>query len=833
MDNYMDLAIRYVRYNKRRSILTTLGVAVSVTVLYILLNLAWSYLLNYRSELRKDKDYEIVLFTENEDQIDQIIADDRVKDATVGLYYDYDYYDSVKYENATYINTNNPYRMEKILEELSSKYNVEGTINNILAETYLQGSTSDIAYIIILIVILISYICAIFGVGIIRNTLQLTIFEHIKDFGNLRCIGSSKRQLKAIIFLQGLIVELAGIVLGVVIGWIGSIIIGAFIGWGYVGFHFAPIPFILFAFIFDLYFVMGENAKLVTKMTPVSAIRGEFRFKKEKLKRRSSGLWGRIFGVEGDYAYKNIRRHSGRFVRTISAISLGIAASMLIFGIVRSLSAVVGDMDDMYGYYNLYFMSDALSYDTKEEMMKKLPPTELLSEVSELPGLSEAKRVYSNEVLVADFDDFRSHFTEDNMKRGMPGRLMGFYNDFEQEIKAGEKSDHMIGEVMESLYAVSCSGYDSTDMDRYNDVLVDGTTDVSDNGIIIVKGGHSMFSDDDIHNYVDYMEYVDYKVGDRIEFVDMGVFRQRYAEELKLFTDEYEVHRKQQQELYDSFGETGLTDEERKEKAELGRIIEDEKKKYRVESRNLLCAVYNEVIAEGHTVTYTVEGIVERDVNCGTIIPRVSIVMPIDNYYKLTDTDESWTNGMMYHFDDFPVSTYMRKIYPYVISEENIEIRTDYGDLEYTSSDYPEFAFTIYSFRNVVIVIGLIILFVVVITIFNIINTTASDLYLRRKELAQLRVLGVSKTGLYKIVMLEGVIQAIISCIIGIAIGTGMGYGFFELIFGILLSYHYVFPAAAALISVVVSVLILCGAVYFPLRQMPNDVAAELSTAGE
>ena len=200
-----------------------------------------------------------------------------------------------------------------MLDGLKSDYNVDGIYNKALAITYFQDSNGSIGYIIILVVILISYIAAIFGVGLIRNSIQFTIYEHIKDFGNLRCIGSTKGQLKAIIYMQGAIVEIAG----------------ALLGWKGTGFHLAPVPFIVFAFAFDMVFVMEENAKLVTKMTPVSAIRGEYRIRKEKLKRRKSGLWGIIFGLEGDYAYKNVRRNSGRFARTIAAMSLGIAGQYL------------------------------------------------------------------------------------------------------------------------------------------------------------------------------------------------------------------------------------------------------------------------------------------------------------------------------------------------------------------------------------------------------------------------------------------------------------------------------------------------------------------------
>ena len=821
MENYFDLGIRYIKHNKRRNILTACGVMAAVTVLYIILNLSWSYLLNYRSELRKTQDYEIVLFTENQEQIDEILKDKRVKSATVGRYYSYDY-EPVDYENATYINTVNPYRLIKMLDGLKSDYNVDGIYNKALAITYFQDSNGSIGYIIILVVILISYIAAIFGVGLIRSSIQFTIYEHIKDFGNLRCIGSTKGQLKAIIYMQGAIVELAGIVFGIIFGWIGSLIAGAMLGWKGTGFHLAPVPFIVFAFAFDMVFVMEENAKLVTKMTPVSAIRGEYRIRKEKLKRRKSGLWGIIFGLEGDYAYKNVRRNSGRFARTIAAMSLGIAGAIFVFGIVNSMVAVIKDMNKMFGYYNIYFQSQVDPKDSKETMMKELPPTELLSQVSALSGLSEAKKMYENGVLVADFDDYIAHFTKDSMKKSMQGRNMDIYNKYEQEIKSGGKSDKNVGFVQMYMYGIQCFGYDKKDMERFSDALIDGTLDVSDNGVIIVNGSYSMFpDDDDIRGYFDYLEYSNYKVGDKIEFVDTAVFRQRYNEKLKLITDEYEADKKELQAQYDSFKQERLSDEEQKEKDRLGDDIETIDSKYQTDTWNLVCSVYKDMIDEGHTKTYTIEGIVKENVNYGTSALQMSIILPLDKYYKLTGTDESWANGMMYHFDRLPLEQF------------SVVLSDDEGYTDYVTSGYYEYVSMINSFRNVIVGIGTVIFFVVLINIFNIVNTTASDLYLRRKELAQLRVLGISKKGLYKMVVLEGVIATIISSIIGIVIGTGLGYCLYEMVIGTLFLYHYRFPILAAILSVVITAAILCGSVYFPLKRMGNDVAEDLATAGE
>ena len=129
MKHYRELAFRYLKMNRRRSVVTILGVAVSVTILYILLNLGWSALLKYRENVRAKKDYEIILFTETKEQIEEIMADSRVKSAYVGSYYDDDRDDPVQYANALYINTTNPYRMDSVKQALVQKYGIDGIMN--------------------------------------------------------------------------------------------------------------------------------------------------------------------------------------------------------------------------------------------------------------------------------------------------------------------------------------------------------------------------------------------------------------------------------------------------------------------------------------------------------------------------------------------------------------------------------------------------------------------------------------------------------------------------------------------------------------------------------
>ena len=104
-----------------------------------------------------------------------------------------------------------------------------------------------------------------------------------------------------------------------------------------------------------------------------------------------------------------------------------------------------------------------------------------------------------------------------------------------------------------------------------------------------------------------------------------------------------------------------------------------------------------------------------------------------------------------------------------------------------------------------------VVLFFMSLTCFNIINTTSANLHMRRKELAQLRVIGVSKKGLFRMVMLEGVITTILSNVVGIVIGVSVHYFAIRPILEEVTGAKYQFPIVGSILTFLVSGLILCG----------------------
>ena len=810
MEDYKKLSIRYLKLNKRRSIVTILGVTVAVMVLYILLNLAWSRLLKERKDLRQTQDYEIVLFTETEEQIEEIIRDNKVKSASVGKYYYDGYGNPQMYQNALYINTKNPYRLNTVFNQLCDTYGVEGELNGPLAWTYMQGGEGSMTEIIILTSLLVSFIFAIFGVGIVRNSIQLSTLEQIKDYGNLRCVGASKGQLKTIIYIEGAVLEITGIVIGVLAGTVVSIIIGHFLKWD-AGFHFVPIVPIAIAFLGDLFFAMEESCKVIVNMTPISAIRGEYRIHKEKIKVRKQSIFGKIFGIEGDYAYKSVMRNPGRFHKTVWALAVGIGGLVAISGVGNSLNNIVKEVKERYKYYQVFYEADKDITNSAEEVKSGLPPAGVLENITNLKEVTEAKRIYSADVFVSDVGAVKEKYNQEYLEETYAGSTI--QRLYDQYVDSNEEKAKAIV-YMNILASFSCYGYDEGDYRRYQKALIDGTLDVSENGLVLVNGG-SIGKVESESLAVEYMDvnYTNYKVGDTIDIVDMSKLHSMINERFKVISAEYEAEKERLPDMSKADEESLAVAEQREE---LDNQCKNQKRQAAFEC-------WKELINAGEYKTYTIEGIVSEDVNRSTLGEMI-FILPLEKYYKFTDTDESMITGMQYHFDKFPVDKFMR-----ASSYDEIEDTETW----YYSSEYPEFMQMLEGAKKWLYGFMLVIIFIVMMSSFNIINTSASNLHLRRKEFAQLRVIGISKKRLMKMVLLEGVITAISANIIGIILGGAISGGFYTLVVTILFGFQYRFPFAAVLLGILISSLITCGSLYVPLKELKQDMANDLSAGGD
>ena len=839
MTDYKLLSFRYLKLNKRRFIITAMGVALATMVLYALLNLGWCYILKLRTDLRKEQDYELILFTEGDtEKTERILDDENVKSAYVGLYYNEIDGNAI---SVTYVNTVQPYRMDAIFQKLCNTYEVEGTINQSLQEAYFQGDHANLIFLTLVSTILVAYIFAIFGIGIVSNTIQLSLFEQIKDYGNLRCIGASVGQLKSIIYLEGMIMELTGNILGIPLGLLLCKIAGYYLNIP-IEFHgITTIP-VFAAFLFDLYFVMADNCKVIKNMSPVSAIRGEYRIRKEKIKLRKKSVFGKLFGLEGDYAYKNVMRNPGRFRKTIWSMGIGIGATITCIGVFSTVNHVFVNLDELFGYYPLVYMGYPDSELTLEERQSELPSIEMMQDVTEVKGIKHASPLYLDNMLLVDWRAFHQHdkveyegwwwwmhSLSDSEKEEFDGSCESLAkieeNFYRKLIEDGKVEDgqRLLESHDRNLSSILLKGCDEEDYNRYKSVLKEGTLDLSENGILLINGGitepdelvDSIFDDMEMgfelnQNHYTYQEYTDYKVGDTVTFVDIKQYHERYEEAVAKLKRECV---EQTTTVPNPDSEEDVVDE----------LKMTSMKQYYEGKTDLANQIYNDLIEQGCVKTYVIEGIAEHDLNLNEFNDEPMFVLPLNRYFVETGMTEDDILGMQYHCKHLSVKDYENKINAYQDSDMSY----------YDGIFYIELLRIKESAYGIFLGVMLVIAFFVALTSFNVMNTTASNIHMRKKEFAQLRVIGVSKSQLFRITMLEGVITTILANIIGIIISLVIQGVGLRLIYHNIIATKFYFPVFGVLITFVGSALLFCGCVYAPIRKMEINMAEDLKTGAE
>lgn len=315
-------------------------------------------------------------------------------------------YGDIKSKRATMIvtlnNTKNAYsNIYRLLDQSGYSYTENSKmgrvyenalINNRLLQacgeypTLIQTISSYSIIIILLVVI------SLFCILVIRNSFVISLSERKKQFGILRSIGASKKQLFQSVMIEATLIGLVSIPIGLLFSFgLVNLAFGVLndalktVSSTSLRFFVYPSYFILslFFILFTLYISAYSPSKKASKITPMEAISKTYDYKVHKSKEKNP-IIHRLFGSEGEIAYKNIKRNNGKF--TASIITLAI--SILLFVVGSSFVEIILDSIDAYDG-NVYDIELSIPYGKDQEV--------ILQEINSLPSINEIiwfKRIF-------------------------------------------------------------------------------------------------------------------------------------------------------------------------------------------------------------------------------------------------------------------------------------------------------------------------------------------------------------------------------------------------------------------------------------------------------
>lgn len=188
------------------------------------------------------------------------------------------------------------------------------------------------------------------SISLIYNSFAISISERIRQFGILKSIGASNRQIRYMVIMEALFLAIVGITLGVILGCVGIGLTLAWVQSSFISLLMSSTTVTMRLIINPLPIAIAVSICLCTTMiaaylpaakairTPaIESIRLSDGIKIRQKDIKSSKVTQKLFGFAGLMASKNFKRNKRRYRSTIISLAL----SVILFISASALSGYV------------------------------------------------------------------------------------------------------------------------------------------------------------------------------------------------------------------------------------------------------------------------------------------------------------------------------------------------------------------------------------------------------------------------------------------------------------------------------------------------------------
>lgn len=286
-----------------------------------------------------------------------------------------------------FLTIHSPSKMQDFLmrQTISDSYVPHSDLLRFYGAFKASGERSVLIGLTTVLVLLIAY----GSISLIYNSFSISISERIRQFGIMRSIGASNRQIRRMVLFEAFLLAIIGIVLGIIVGCVG---IGVTLAWVQNNFIvnitnkvglglrlvISPLPILIAVLICLVTTIVAAYipAYKAIHKSAIEAIRqsDEIIIKPNEVK--TSKLTQKLFGFAGVMATKNFKRNKRKYRSTI----LSLALSVILFISAASLTQYVSRMlliqssndHKMNVMYNVY-TDEQEDVDQRFNMIKAIP----------------------------------------------------------------------------------------------------------------------------------------------------------------------------------------------------------------------------------------------------------------------------------------------------------------------------------------------------------------------------------------------------------------------------------------------------------------------------
>lgn len=586
-----------------------------------------------------------------------------------------------------------------LLVEISSKTNLNkalnelkqlGDKNTVVENRYLllmQGagdSKEGIMGLFITLGIIIG-IVVISTIAVIYNSFQISVVERIKQFGLLRAVGATPKQIRKIVLREATVLAVIGIPIGLLCGIIaiyGISFVFKLIG----GDSVLPMKPVIDSTVMAISAIVGLISIYISglipaffagRTSPLVAISSRASITKDKIKRKKNTIVQKIFGFEGAMAAKNIKRNKKRYRITVFSIVISVVLFITFKSFMDMALTISNNTNESK---NIHFAVVRDDKATKEDVKIDDKIVDNLKSLKLVDKVYKAYKPYYFDGLINKSNEVKEI---QNMK--------GIYR----------KTD--LGGSEKTLIRSSVTVYDDKSIEVSKKYLQSGDIDIEElnkeNGVILVNKNR-IYNDSSKKDY--FGPIANLKVGDEVEL-------------------QYEGNSKDKIE----FGKGKI------KKAKVMGIVSTDPFNFRGEQDTLKLITTEEVAKN---------------------LAEVKDIKPIN--LNLTIKDVKKEEAAKLDIESVVKSNPSLGVINNI--DQNRRMKTSLLMVE----------ILIYGFVVVVSLIGSV----------NIINTITTNIILRKREFAALKSIGLTQKGLKKMITLEGLLYGIVGTIYGSIIGSGISF---------------------------------------------------------